>query len=104
LPQLRDCLRGATEREVAGLPAAADLDLELALRQRPTPDRDADRAAQQLGVGELLPRAGVAIVVEDAQAGRLELLVHTVGRRSLLAALLAERDDLDVEWRDRTRP
>ena len=44
-------------RHAPRLPAAAHLDLDLARRQRALADGEAQRAAEQLGVGELLARA-----------------------------------------------
>ena len=42
------------------------------------------RAAEQLGVGELLARAEVAVVVEHVGAERAQLVVELVGVRLLL--------------------
>src|SRR5690242_13383583 len=67
VPELRDRLGGTLKRHAPGLAAAADLHLDLALGEGTAADRDPQRAAEQLGIGELLPRPGVAIVVEDAQ-------------------------------------
>ena len=41
--------------------------LDHALGEAAAADDDAQRAAEQLGVGQLLPRPGVAIVVEDLE-------------------------------------
>src|SRR3954454_14470640 len=105
-PQLRDRLRGALERHAAVLvgPPPADLRLDRPRLQRAAPERQAQRHAEQFRVGELLARAGVAVVVEDVDAGRAQLLVELLGRRALVAVRLAQADELHVPRRDRPRP
>ena len=83
--------RGALERQRCAAPAAAHLDLDLAGSSVRLPDRHPQRAAEQLGVGELLARAGVAVVVEHVEARAAQLVVEPLGERALLAARLAER-------------
>src|ERR1019366_1409024 len=103
-PELRDGVGGLGQRHRNRLAPAPDLHLELARGERATPDRDAQRTAERLVVGELLPRARVAIVVEGLQAGVLELPIEAVGELALLAAGLAQYHQLDVERGDRPRP
>src|SRR4051812_8598307 len=103
-PQLCGGLRRSVERDRRLLAASSDLNLDLVLLDAALPDREADRHAQELGVGELLPRARVAVVVDRVEAERLELLVEAVGDVSGLFAGLAERDEVDVEGGYRLRP
>src|SRR5690242_17631823 len=97
-PQRDDRLRGPLQRHAAvliGAPAA-DLRLDGPRLQRAPSERQAQRHAEQLGVGQLLARAGVAVVVEDVDAGGAQLLVQPLGRGALVAAGLAEPHELDV--------
>src|SRR5271167_4747700 len=89
-PQLGDRLRGRFDRYRARFPSSPNLDLDFSRRERTAADRDACRAPEQLGIGELLTGADVAIVVEDLQAERLQLGVQAVSQVALLASLLAE--------------
>ena len=61
------------------------------------PDGQAQRHAEQLGVRELLAGSGVAVVVDRLQAGLAQLLVEALGDLALLAAGLAEPDQVHVE-------
>ena len=65
---------------------AADLHLDLPGGQRPPADGQPQRAAEQLGVGELLPRSGVTLVVERL-AGRPPTARGTAGRRARAPAV-----------------
>jgi len=64
-------LAGALMLEVPGSPIHrnATLGLDLPGLQRAPPDRQAQGHAQQIGVGELLPRPGGAVVVDGGFAG-----------------------------------
>ncbi len=75
----RHRLRRALKRHAAALTAAADLDLGLILGQGPAPNRHPERAAQQLGVGELLARIGLTVVVERLEPRLPELVVEPLG-------------------------
>src|SRR4029077_19731837 len=73
-PQRPHVVRGAGQGD-AGLDvaqAAAGLRLGAGRIQRALPDPQAQRAADQLGVGELRAAARLAVVVEDLQVARLE--------------------------------
>ena len=71
--------------------------------RRPTVSRSGQ--AEQLGVGELAARAEVlAVVVDHVEPGVLQLAVEPLGELVLVAAGLAEADEVDVERRDRARP
>ena len=73
---------------VARLAAPPDLDLDLARRERAAADRDPHRAAEQLGVGELLARARRRARRRASRSpSSLQLGVEPVGERPLLAAL-----------------
>ena len=64
---------------------AADLHLELAAdssERRPTVSLSGH--AEELGVGELLARPGVAVVEEDVEARGAQLLVETLGGLALV--------------------
>ena len=61
------------------LAPAPHLHLDLAGLQRAPPDGQPQRHAEQLGVGELRARAGVAVVVEHVEPGGAQLLVEPVG-------------------------
>src|SRR5213078_2067482 len=89
-PQLSGRLSRSVERDRGLLAAPADLHLDLSLLDAALADREADRHAEQLGVGELLPRASVAVVVDRVEAEGLELLVEAVGDVTCLFSRLAE--------------
>src|SRR5690242_19969042 len=74
-PERFDGVRRSLDRNAALLHPAPDLNLELAGGQRAPADCDPHRASQQLGVGELLPRARVAVVVKDLEPRVLQLAV-----------------------------
>src|SRR3954470_11494548 len=103
-PQLRGRLGRPGERDRALLAAAPDLHLPLAGLDAALAEREPDRAAEQLGIGELLPRARLAIVVQGVEPGGLELLVELVGCLAGGLAGLAERDQVDIERGERLRP
>src|SRR4051812_3060506 len=103
-PQLGHRLGGVLERDGASVAPAAHLDLQLAALQRTAPDRDPQRAAQELRVGELLARPGITVVEEDVEAGFTQLVVEPLGDLALVAALLAQPDQLDVERGQRAGP
>jgi len=63
------------------------------------------RNADELGIGEFDPRAGVAIVEQYVDAGGVELLVHRIG--GLLDPrrfLVIDRHQDHLERSDRVRP
>src|SRR6516164_10895599 len=103
-PERGDLLWCIVEQHARHLSSPPQLHLDLAGAQRAAPDRDPQRATEQLGVDELLARPGVAVVVEHLEPELLKLLVELVGERALLAAVLAENHDLDVERGDRPGP
>ena len=80
-PQLGDRLGRALERQSARVVGAAapDLGLDGTGLERALAEREPQRHAEQLGVGELLARAGVAVVVQDVDARRPQLLVEPLG-------------------------
>ena len=59
--------------------AAPNLRLDLAGGERAPADRQPQWATQQLGVGELRARPACAIVIDDVETERAELLVELVG-------------------------
>ena len=59
--------------------------------QRALAEREPQRHAEQLGVRELLARAGVAVVVEHVDARAAQLLVELLRRLALGRARAAER-------------
>jgi hypothetical protein len=89
-------LQGAAGSLPNGEPVLAAVDalggLDDPLREAAPADHDPQRAAEQLRVGELLPRAGVPIVVKDLRAEPLaQRLVDLVrGPRSGSSALASE--------------
>ena len=85
-PQLRGGVDGAVQRQRPLLLAAPHLRLDLAGLEPLATDRQAQRRAEQLGVGELRPRASVAVVVEDVEAGLAQLVVEPVGDGARLLA------------------
>src|SRR3984885_8165737 len=103
-PEGGDLLRRVLEQHRRVLPAPPDLHLHLAGTERALADGDAQGAPEELGVGELLPRSCIAIVVEHVEPELLELAVEPVREGTLLGAILAHDDELDVERRHRTRP
>src|SRR5918998_1075665 len=103
-PKLRRRLHRALERQRALFLAAPDLRVDLPRLDPALADREAQRAAEQLRVGELLPRAALAVVVEHVHGVAPELLVEPVRHLARLFARLPERDELDVEGRHGARP
>src|SRR5439155_19783446 len=69
-------VRGALQRDRALLLAAANLDLELTRLEAAPSGDDSDRAAEQLRLHELLPRARVTVVEQRVDAGLGELPVQ----------------------------
>src|SRR5207245_7385943 len=109
LPQLAHAamklgrLRG--ERQAAGLGAPPpQLHLGLPRLQRAPPDRDTQRTAEQLRLGELLARAGVAVVVEDVDTAAAQRLVQLLAGGALARALGADRAEMHTARRVRVRP
>ena len=86
------------------LAAAADLHLDLAGLQRAAPHGQPQRAPEQLRVGELLPRPGVAVVVEDFDPALEQDLVDAVAGLPLGGAGRAERDQVHGERSQRPGP
>src|SRR5262245_19718096 len=82
------------------LPGAPVPDVHRPVLEALPPRGDPDRAADQVGVRELLPRALVAIVEEHASSGRLERSRRLLG--DLLGA--GKRDDVHVVRCDRLGP
>ena len=72
--------------------------------RRTPPDRDPQRAAEQLRIGELLAGPGVAVVVERSQPELLELVVAGARRRRSSLSDLPEDDELDIERSHRAGP
>src|SRR5436190_23953299 len=103
-PQLSGRLSRSVERDRGLLAAPAGLHLYFFLLDAALADREADRDAEQLGVGELLARAGVAVVVDSVEAEGLQLLVEAVGDVACLFARLAQGHEVDVVGGDRFRP
>ena len=85
-------------------PGVRDEDVHLAGLESSLADRQAQRAAEQLGVGELLARAALAVVVEHVEAPLAELLGEAVRHRAGLLPLLAQGHELHVPRRERPRP
>src|ERR671914_1065763 len=103
-PKLRGRRGGALEGQRALLLGAPDLHVHLAGLEASLADRQAQRAAEQLRVGELLPRAAVAVVVEHVEALVAEVVVKPVRHLAGLLPLLTERHELDVERGHRAGP
>src|SRR3954453_1556772 len=103
-PQLRGGLRRPVERQRPLLAATADLRLDLARLDAALADRQTQRAPEQLRVRELLPRARVAVVVQDAEPFALELAVQAVRPLARGLSRLGQGDQVDVERRYRARP
>src|SRR5438876_11716 len=74
------------------------------LLESAAPDGEAQRAAEQLGIGELLPWAGVAVVIQDLELARAQDLVQPLGGIPLGRARAADGDQVHVEGRERLRP
>src|SRR5437763_8393621 len=96
--------RRLANRQALLRPVSASLCLHGSLGQGPLAHHEAQRATEQLGVGELLPRSGVAIVVEDLGPGPDQLTVQPIGRLAHSVVALAHPDQVDIPWRDRARP
>src|SRR5205814_2099084 len=64
------------ERELVPLTRGALLALDHAASDALRTDRDLHRHAEQVGVGELHARAGVAVVEEDVDAARAQTVVE----------------------------
>src|SRR5204863_1551023 len=77
-PKLRDRLDGAVERQRVLFLAAPDLGVDLPGLQPAFADREPQRAAEQLRVGELLAGAALAVVVEHVEAVGAEVVVELV--------------------------
>src|SRR3954447_10560477 len=93
--------------DLAPFAGAPLLDLDLAVDKR-LADHDDRRHAEQVGVGELLPRGRVAVVEQHLLARGFEVARDLLGRVELLALLarlgLADRDDVHVVRRNGSRP
>src|SRR5215207_7652316 len=103
-PQVRRRARRALQPHAALLATAPQLRLDLPRLERAPADREPQRHAEQLRVGELRARPGVAVVVEHVEPALAQLAVEPLGQLALVRALLAEPDQLDVEGRHRSRP
>src|SRR5690606_14852985 len=101
LPQRRD---RAVERDLAHVAAPPVLELEDAAIESFLPDDDAERDADQIAVLELDARALVAIVDQTLDAGGAELGVEPLGGVADRLVLHRDRDDDDLEGRERQRP
>src|SRR5262245_3975322 len=100
VPDPADRRRRALEGDLTLLAAAADLHLDRAVRQRPLADRDAQRAAEQLGLDELLAgRHPLAVVVEHLEPGLPQLVDEAVRELGLRRARIADQHEVDVEGR-----
>ena len=105
LEQAPSALGGrAVDRQAVGLAAAALGRLDDAVLEAAAPDDEAQRAAEQLGVGQLLPRPRVALVVEGLDAGRAQLLVEAVGDVALFLPALGQRDQCAFHGASASRP
>src|SRR6187200_3697944 len=82
-------------------PALADEQVDLAVLERLLADGQADRAADEVGVRELLAGALVAVVEEDGAAGLLQGVRRLVRDRGNLRAARGERDHVHVVRRHR---
>src|SRR6185503_1601116 len=85
-------------------PALADEQVDLAVVERLLADSQPNRAADEVGVGELLAGALVAVVEEDGAAALLEGAHGLVRDFSNLRAAGGERDHVHVVRRHRSRP
>src|SRR5688572_19869732 len=103
-PQVVRGLSRPLERDGARLAPAPDLRLDLAGLDRTPADRQPQRAADQLRVGELRAGAEVAVVVDHVEPEGAQLLVERVRELALFRVRLAEPDQVHVERRQRTRP
>ena len=79
-------------------------EIHLAVLERLLADRDAERRADQVGVGELLARAAVAVVQEDVGAPVLQLVGEALAERHRLGPRGLDHDDLDAVRRELRRP
>ena len=73
----------ALHRQAVALAAAALGRLDDAVLEAAAPDDEPQGAAEQLGVGELLPRPRVALVIEGLDAGGAQVLIEAVGDLAL---------------------
>src|SRR4029453_8775985 len=85
-------------------PSFADEEIDLAVLERLLPDGQPDRAADQVGVGELLAGALVSVVEKDGAPELLELGHDLGGDVRDLGLAGGERDHVHLVWRDRGRP
>ena len=67
-------------RNFRRLGLAAVTIFEISRIEAPIPDDDPMRDAHELGIRELDPRSGIAIVEQDIDAGVLELPIQRIGR------------------------
>src|SRR5690606_3313643 len=86
---------------LAGL---AVLDFDFAARQTTRSDDELERNAHQIGGCEFLAGARLAIVIDDVEAGGLELAVELFIGRVALRIARFEVDEAHLERRDRNRP
>src|SRR5690606_9487914 len=86
---------------LAGL---AVLDFDFAARQTTRAYDQLERNAHQIGGCEFLARARLAIVIDDVEAGGLELAVELFIGRVALRIARFEVDEAHLERRDRNRP
>src|SRR6187551_2734902 len=84
---------------------AALAGLDHAFGKAAAADHDPQGTADQLGVGQLLPRSRFALVVEHLEAGGSQLVVELVGLDPLLVAgLPRQRDEVDLPGSDLRGP
>src|SRR5882672_8038554 len=96
LEQRQGPLDGFVYRQLVFGPARPLARLDHALGQAASADDDAQRATEQLGVGQLLAGAGVAVVVEDLRPTLAQGLVEAVGGLALGLACLGEGNELNL--------
>src|ERR1700683_4079008 len=79
--------------------------LEISAAQTPVADDDTVRDADELRIGELDSRPGVAVVKQHIDAGGGEFLVQGIGRLLYaLRLLIIDRHQHDEKGRQRLRP
>ena len=94
------------ERELVAFAGGAHLALSDAAAESLGTHRDLDGHAEEVGVGELHPRADVTVVVEDVYPPRVQALVQDVGGSPDLGRVVAptgQDHEVHLVRRDRRR-
>src|SRR5882724_4402679 len=99
-----DARRGLVDRHFDGRRLRAALELDRAAIERARPDGDPQRVPDQIGVLELHPGPLLAVVEEDVDAARLELVVQAHGGRPQTLVAPIDGHDGDGERGKRHRP